>query len=146
VHNHCSTQSPPTFCQHSTRFWILSLKKNFSFSRNHRCTVAFLLKLLYPMSKYAYINTFISLHWLHILMNVDGRNCSAVKKSVTTHSSKRTSSISTGTEPELWTAVGLRLHMVEWRNRVTVWNLFYAVFTTLIKYMTQVVQRFKLSL
>jgi hypothetical protein len=50
-------------------------------------------------------------------MNVDGRNCSTVKISVTAHSLKRTSSISTGTELELWTAAVSRLHMVEGRNR-----------------------------
>ena len=43
------------------------------------------------------------------------------------------SSISTGNEPELWTAVGSRLHMVEGRNHVSAWNWFYAVFITLIK-------------
>ena len=149
MHNHCSKQSPPTsihFCQHSTWFWILFLKKYSSFSWNHWCTVAFLLKLLYPTSKYAYINTFISVHWLHMLMNVDGRNCSAVKKSVTAHSLKRTSSISTGTEQELCIAVGWRLRMVEGRNCVNVWNWFYAVFSTLIKNITQVLQSFKSSL
>jgi hypothetical protein len=54
--------------------------------------------------------------------------------------------LSTGTELELWTAVGSKLHMVEGRNRVTVWNWFYAVFITLIKNMTQVVKCFRLSL
>jgi hypothetical protein len=63
-----------------------------------------------------------------MLINVDGRNCSAVKKSVIAHSLKHTSSISTGTEPELWTAMGSRFHVVEWKNCVNVWNWFYAVF------------------
>jgi len=40
-----------------------------------------------------------------MLMNVDGRNCSTVKKSVMAHSSKCMSSISTGNELELWTAM-----------------------------------------
>ena len=43
-----------------------------------------------------------------MLMNV-GRNCSAVKTSVTAHSLKHTSSILTGKEPELRTAVGWKL-------------------------------------
>jgi len=81
-----------------------------------------------------------------MLMNVDGRNCSTVKISVMAHSSKCMSCISTGNEPELWTAVGSRLYIVEGRNHVTVWNRFYAVFITLIKNMTQVVKHFRSSL
>jgi len=42
-------------------------------------------------------------------------------------------SILTGTDSELWTAVGSRLHMVEGRYHMTGWNMFYPAFITLIK-------------
>jgi len=45
-------------------------------------------------------------------------------------------SILTGTEPELRTALGSRLLMVEGRYNVTVWNWLYPVFIPLIQNMT----------
>jgi hypothetical protein len=42
-------------------------------------------------------------------------------------------SILTGIDPELWIAVGSRLHIVEGRYHLTVWNTFYPAFVTLIK-------------
>jgi hypothetical protein len=44
---------------------------------------------------------------------------------------------STGIEPELWIAVGVRLGMVGGRYHVTVWSRFYAVFLTLIRNVTE---------
>jgi len=44
---------------------------------------------------------------------------------------------STGTEPELWIAEGIRLCVVEGRYHVTAWSCFCAVFLTLIQNMTE---------
>jgi len=46
-------------------------------------------------------------------------------------------SISTGANLELWTAVGSRLHMVEGRYHITVWNWFYPVVITLVIKITE---------
>jgi len=61
---------------------------------------------------------------------------SAVKNSIMARYLNLMSSqpcILTGTELELWIAVGSRLCMVEERYRVTAWNWFYPVLVTLIK-------------
>ena len=42
------------------------------------------------------------------------------------------SSISTGTEPEFWTAVLSSLRMAEERNHVTAWNHLYPVLINLL--------------
>jgi hypothetical protein len=46
-------------------------------------------------------------------------------------------SILTGTEPELWRAVGSRLLMADRRYHVTVWNWLCPVFISIIKNTTQ---------
>jgi hypothetical protein len=61
---------------------------------------------------------------------------SAVKNSMTAHCLNCMSSqpsILTDTDPEVWIAVGLKLHMVEGRYHMTIWNMFYPAFITLIK-------------
>jgi hypothetical protein len=73
---------------------------------------------------------------------------SAVKNLITAHClncmfSRPT--ISIGTEPELWIAVDLRLHMVEGRYHVAAWNWFYPVFIAPIKNMAEEVKLFSLS-
>jgi hypothetical protein len=65
---------------------------------------------------------------------------SAVKNSIKAHCLNRMysqPSILTGTEPELWIAVGSRLCMVEGRYHVTAWNRFYPVVLTLMKNMAE---------
>ena len=65
----------------------------------------------------------------------------AVKHSITAHSLRRTSSqssISTGTEPELRTAVGSTLRMVEGRYHVTACNRFDPVFINIKKMTVEV--------
>jgi len=80
------------------------------------------LKLPYPKYNCAYI-IFIPMHCLDMALGVDGRNFSAIKNSITVHCLHCTPThpfISTGTELELWTAVGSRLCMVERRYHMTV--------------------------
>jgi hypothetical protein len=65
-----------------------------------------------------------------------GEIFSALKNSGIAHVLNCTSSqpsTSTGTEPELWIAVGSRLCMVEERYHITACNQFYPVFVILIK-------------
>ena len=94
------------------------------------CFPHFLLKLPYPMCNCAYyINTCNPIHNLHMAMSMGGI-FSAVKNSIMACCLNRMSSqpsILTGTEPELWRAVGSRLHTVEGRYIVTAWNRFYQV-------------------
>jgi len=92
------------------------------------------------MSDFAYINTFIHMHCLCTAMNVDRRNFfHSQELSNGMFLNRRSSllSISTGTELELWIAVGSRLLLVQERYHVTAWDQFYLVFVTLIKYMTE---------
>lgn len=51
-------------------------------------------------------------------------------------------SILTGTEPELWIAVGSRFSVVEERYQVTAWNRFYPLFCIVITNMTEEVELF----
>jgi hypothetical protein len=93
-------------------------------------------KLLYLTPNCDCIDTFIPIHCFHMANIVNGRNFYAVKNLIMARCLKRMSShpsTSTGTEMELWTAVGSRLCMVEGRHHMTVWNWFYSVFVTLNK-------------
>jgi hypothetical protein len=86
----------------------------------------------------AYINTFISTYCLHAAKNVNGRNffrSQELSNGTLFELYVLIAFILTGTEPEFWTAVGSRLHIVE-RRYVTAWNWFYAVFIILIKNMS----------
>jgi hypothetical protein len=61
---------------------------------------------------------------------------STVKNLTTAHCLNWTSSqhfILTGTEQELWIAMGWRLHMMERRYHVIAWSWFYPIFITLTK-------------
>jgi hypothetical protein len=73
---------------------------------------------------------------------------STVKNSITAHCLNCMSSqpsISTGTEPEFWIAVGSRLRTVEGRYHMTAWSWFYPFFLTLMKNMTEEAKLFTLS-
>ena len=88
MHNHFSTYSSLTsihLCHHlissSNSSWPL-----WPCLVTHSCFPhCVLLKLLFPASDCAYINTFIPIHCLHMAMNVDGRNfvCSQELKNAT---------------------------------------------------------------
>ena len=93
------------------------------FTTHTRFPQFFLLKLQYATSNSGYFNMFIPIHCLHMAMNVDGRISSTAKNSIMARCSKCKSpqpSSLTDTEPELWIAVGSRLHMVVGRYHVTV--------------------------
>ena len=89
-----------------------------------------------PMSNCTYINTFIPyiacIWWWMFMAGI----LFIVKNPVTAHCLNCISSqasILTGTDSELWAAVGSRLHMVEGRYHMTGWNMFYPASITLIK-------------
>ena len=95
-----------------------------------------LLKLPYPTTNCAYINTFIPIYCLHMAIMSTGGILSAIKNSMTARCLNRMSSqpsISTGNKIELRIDVGSRISMVEKKYHVTAWNRFYPVFITLIK-------------
>jgi hypothetical protein len=76
-----------------------------------------------------------------------GGSLSAVENSIMACCLNLTSSqhfISTGTELELWIAVGSRLCMVERKYHVIVWNQLYPFFLTLIKHVTEEAKLFSL--
>ena len=77
MHNHFSTYSPPTsihLCPHFRSSWNPSWPL-WPCLVTHSCFPhCFLLKLLYPASNCAYSNTFIPIHCLQKVMNVDVRN------------------------------------------------------------------------
>jgi hypothetical protein len=70
-----------------------------------------------------------------MVMNVDGRNFSAIRNSITARYLNRMSSQPSCTELELWMAVGSRLHKVEGRYHVT--GTIFIVFITVVKNMTE---------
>ena len=79
-------------------------------------------------------------------MNVNNRKFFRIKNSIMTRFTSKSSqpSILSGTEPELWTAVGSRLCMVERRYRVTVWNWLCLVFISIMKNMIEEAKLFSL--
>ena len=105
-----------------------------------------LLKLLYPKCNCAYINTFIPIHCLNIAMNVDGRKfflSQELNNGTLFEPHVLTAFISTGTETQLWIAVGSRLRMVRGRYPLSAWNRFYPVFFISIKIMTEKAKLFQ---
>ena len=73
---------------------------------------------------------------------------SPVKDSITARFLNHTSSqpfILTESELDFWRAMGSKLHIVDRRYPVTVWNKFYPVSVTLIKNMTEEAKHFSQS-
>ena len=85
------------------------------------------VKLVYPMCNCVDINTFIPIHCLHTVMNVDRRKFFCSQELCLNPTSSQPS-ILTGSELELWMVVGSRLCMVEGRYHVTARNWLYPVF------------------
>jgi len=51
----------------------------------------------------------------------------------------------TGTELDVWRAIGSKLYVLDGRYDVTVWNKFYPVFITLLKNVTEEAKHFSQS-
>jgi len=110
-------------CRREKHKILNSVRRNVYFPGSPWRTAALLLKLPYPKSNCAYVNTFHPIHCLHTATIVDGKACLSAGKNldngalfwtVCSHSL----TISTGTEPELWIAVCSKLRMVDGRYDV----------------------------
>ena len=133
MHNHFYTWCLSTsihVCQRSTSSRIPSWGLPRPCLVTQTCVSHFfLLKLSYTTYNCAYINIFIPICCLQKAVNVDeGHFLRRQEPSNVARCLNRSfsqPSMSTGTESELWIAVGLWLCMVEGRYHVTAWSRFY---------------------